>query len=181
MNLSDHIPAVRLELRASSIHLGGVGVFAVRDIQKGSRVAEGIADEDFDSLVPWCDFDGYDDDLKRKISAFCVGTPEGFVPPPEFDFNKMSIEWYLNHSCDGNCGFDSRGDFVAIRDITKGEEICYDYALAESNPNFLMWCGCQSQSCRHKVTGTDWKNEEFFSRNRAYMHPHLRRLLPVPA
>jgi SET domain len=177
----DDIPKVLLELRPSLIDRGGVGAFAVRGFAEGEKVAEGIAEEDFRVLISWSDFSRVDKDLQEKIMAFCVGTPEGFVPPPNSDFNKLSIEWYLNHSCDGNCGFNDDGDFVAIRDIEKGAELSYDYALIESNPHFLMKCGCGSQNCRHSVTGNDWKDEEFVVKNRDHMHPRLRRLLAIPA
>lgn len=177
----ERIPSVRLELRPSQIDIGGVGVFAVRPILQGEKVADGVADEDFEGLVPWEKFLHYDGDLQRKIMAFCIGTPEGFVPPPDFDFNKLSIDWYFNHSCEGNCGFDNRGDFVAIRGIRRSEELSYDYALIESNPNFSMKCSCGSKDCRRIVTGNDWKNEDFASKHRHHMHPRLRRLLPVLA
>ncbi len=177
----ERIPIVLLELRASQIHVGGVGVFAVRPILQGEKVADGVAEEDFEHLVPWEKFRSFDMDLQRKIMAFCVGTPEGFVPPPDFDFNKLSIEWYLNHSCEGTCAFDGYGDFVAAHYIARGEELSYDYALIESNPHFSMKCSCGSNNCRRIVTGNDWKNEGFASKNRQYMHPRLRRLLPVLA
>lgn len=177
----EHIPEVRLEMRPSFIHIGGVGVFAVRRMVKGQKVADGIAEEDFRELISWDRFPLLNEDLQKKVMAFCIGTPEGFAPPPDFDFNKLSIDWYLNHSCEGNCGFDENGDFVAIRDIKKNEELSYDYALIESNPNFSMQCACGSQTCRRLITGNDWKDERFFLKNRDYMHPHLRRLLPVPA
>ncbi len=109
--------------------------------------------------------------------AFCVGTPDGFVPPADLDFNKLSIEWYLNHSCEGNCGFNDDGDFIATRDIRKGEELSYDYGLVEPNPRFSMGCTCGSKTCRHLITGNDWKNEDFFVKNRGHMHPRLRRPL----
>lgn len=172
---------VRLEMRPSLIHSGGVGVFAVRRMVKGQKVADGIAEEDFRELISWDRFPLLSEDLQKKVMAFCIGTPEGFVPPPDFDFNKLSIDWYLNHSCEGNCGFDENGDFVALRDIRKNEELSYDYALIESNPNFSMLCACDSSTCRHAVTGNDWKDERFFLKNRDYMHPRLRRLLPIPA
>ena len=177
----EHFPDVRIELRPSRIDVGGVGVFAVHGFEKGQKIAEGVAENDFRNLVFWRVYPRFDEDLKRKIMAFCVGTPEGFIPPPEFDFNKLSIEWYLNHSCEGNCGFDDEGDFVAIRDIKKGEELSYDYALIESNPGFSMKCHCGGGKCRHLVTGEDWKDEDFVARNRDHMHPRLRRLLAIPA
>ena len=175
------VPRVRIELRPSRIDKGGVGVFAVCDFEKGDKVCDGISDEDFQELVSWELFERYEADLRRMIMAFCVGAPKGFVPPPDFDFNKLSIEWYLNHSCEGNCGFNDDGDFMAIRDIPKGEELSYDYGLVESNPRFSMRCTCGSGSCRHLITGNDWKNENFFLKNQGHMHPRLRRLLPVTA
>lgn len=177
----EDIPRVRLELGPSKIDFGGVGVFAVRRFNAGQKVADGIAEEDFTELVSWGEYSRLDTDLQRKIMAFCVGTPEGFIPPPDFDFNRLSIEWFLNHCCEGNCGFDEEGDFVAIRNIEKGEELSYDYALIESNPRFSMKCYCGTQKCRQTVTGNDWKDEEFVARNRDHMHRRLRRLLAIPA
>jgi hypothetical protein len=175
------VPKVRLELGPSRIDIGGVGVFSVGCIHKGEKVCDGVSEEDFQELVSWEFFERCPADLQQKIMAFCVGTPDGFVPPAEFDFNKLSIEWYLNHSCEGPCGFDDDGDFIAIRNIRKGEELSYDYGLVESNPRFWMRCTCGSKTCRHVITGNDWKDEDFFMKNRDHMHPHLRRLLPVTA
>lgn len=115
----DRIPEVRLEMRPSFIHIGGDGVFVVRGMVEGQKVADGIAEEDFRALISWDRFPLLNEDLQKKVMAFCIGTPEGFVPPPVFDFNKLSIDWYLNHSCEGNCGSDENGDFVAIRYIHK--------------------------------------------------------------
>lgn len=181
MTRSTDVLTVQLELRPSKIDLKGVGVFAARNIVRGAKIADGVAEEDFEALVPWREFRAYDAKLQRKVMAFCVGTADGFVPPPDYDFDKLSIEWYLNHSCEGNCGFDDQGDFIALRNISEGEEICYDYALIESNPHFSMRCACGRAPCRQVITGNDWKNEDFASKNRDHMHPRLRRLLPVPA
>jgi hypothetical protein len=179
--MTERFQILRMELGPSRLDIDGVGVFAARLIDKGQKVADGIADEDFQEIVSWKHFPHLGEDIQRKIMAFCVGTPDGFVPPPDFDFNKLSIEWYLNHSCEGNCGFDAEGDFIAIRNINKGEELSYDYALVESNPAFSMSCSCGSKKCRQLITGNDWKNERFVLKNREYMHPRLRRLIPVPA
>lgn len=181
MTHSASILSVKLELGPSRIHSNGVGAFSVRMIRKSEKVAHGVAEEDFNCLVPWGEFRTCDAKLQSKIMAFCVGTPEGFLPPPDYDFDMLSTEWYLNHSCNGNCGFDAEGDFVALRDIGEGEEICYDYALVETNPKFSMKCECGSAQCRHIVTGNDWKSEDFVAKYREYMHPRLRRLLSVPA
>jgi SET domain-containing protein len=152
-----HLHKPLIELNPSQIDKGGVGVFAVVSIKKGDKVADGIPIEDFSDLISWKDFPHFSDEIKKKIMEFCVGTPDGFVPPENMDFNKLSIEWYFNHSCDGNLGFDKCGDFIAIGDIIKGEELSYDYGLIESNPHFKMTCKCKSTKCRQIVTGDDWK------------------------
>jgi SET domain-containing protein len=168
-----NIPQLLIEIKPSRIVKGSVGVFAVVDIKKAERVAEGIAMDDFDKIVPWGEFEIFSKEIKDKVMSFCVGTPEGFVPPDDLDFNKLSIEWYFNHSCDGNLGFDKNGDFVAIKDIKRGEELSYDYGLAESNPKFKMICKCKINHCRKVITGNDWKILKKDKSKRQYMHPFL--------
>ncbi|MBV8360450.1 MAG: SET domain-containing protein-lysine N-methyltransferase [Deltaproteobacteria bacterium] len=143
-------------------------------MERTQRVADGITQSDYGRLVSWKYFDELHPDVQEKIKAFCIGTPDGFIPPPKLDFNRLSIEWYMNHSCDGNIGFDMNGDFIARREISKGEELTYDYALAESNPNFRMQCRCGSSNCRSVITGDDWKTPGFQLRNASYMLPRLR-------
>jgi hypothetical protein len=166
-------PKILIELCPSA--LSGVGVFAVSALQEDHLVADGIEDSDYRRIIPWRHFDEYDSDVREKIEAFCIGTPDGFIPPDKLDFNELSIEWYLNHSCEGNVGFNEEGDFVARRPIERGEELTYDYALAESNPRFRMECRCGSVNCRRIVTGNDWKDAAFRARNLSYMLPRLRR------
>lgn len=163
---------VVLEMGCSAI--SGVGVFAVTDIHKGQRVAEGIHESDYSSLLSWSEVVDCDNAIRDKILSFCVGSPEGFIPPDNLDFNNLSIEWYMNHSCEGNVGFNEQGDFMARRDVKKGEELTYDYALAESNPVFKMTCKCESKNCRKTITGNDWKDENFRATNLSYMLPKLR-------
>lgn len=171
--MTKSVPEVLIELRCSAI--SGVGVFAVKPIQKGRKIAEGLAEREFDSLIPWTKWGKFDKATQEKIWDFCIGTPDGFVPPENMDFNKLSIEWYFNHSCDGNVGFDADGDFVAIRNIRACKELTYDYGLAESNPGFTMRCNCGSKGCRGTITGSDWKDIRFRKKRIANMHPRLRR------
>lgn len=163
---------VVIEICASKIH--GVGVFAVQKIKSGFFVAEGISEENYGDLVPWKEVKDVSPFVERKIKDFCIGTPEGFIPPEDYDFGKLTVEWYINHSCNGNVGFNENGDFIAIRDIRHGEEITYDYGLAESNPKFSMKCKCGSSNCRHIITGNDWKDPGFRKKNLNHMLPKLR-------
>lgn len=167
------VPTVLIDLRPSRID--GIGVFAVVALHVGQRIADGIGESDYRRLISWKYFDEFDADVRKKIHDFCIGTPNGFIPPNKLDFNRLSVEWYFNHSCNGNVGFNEDGDFVARRLIEKGEELTYDYALAESNPHFRIECKCRSANCRRIVTGDDWKDPEFRRKNLPYMLPHLRR------
>jgi uncharacterized protein len=173
MTNKNSFKTVIIECRLSKID--GVGVFAVRQINKGQTIAEGVSEKDYNDLVSWQKIKSLDDDIKKKINDFCLGTPEGFFPPEDNDFNKLSIEWHINHSCNGNVGFNENGDFVGIRDIEKGEELTYDYGLAESNPKFSMKCKCGESNCRHLITGNDWKDPEFRKKNLNHMLPKLSK------
>jgi|GEM_PF-320724 len=164
---------ILIELKPSSID--GVGVFAARNLNQGDFVAEGLHEEDYRTLVPWSAYLQLDDSTKKKIDGFCVGTPEGFIPPGNNDFNRLSVDWYFNHSCKGNLGFNDEGDFIATKNVKLGEELTYDYGLVESNPNFRMECKCRVVNCRKMITGNDWKNPEFRERHLKYMLPKLRR------
>jgi hypothetical protein len=162
-----------IELKPSRIDKGGVGVFAATDIKKGQKIADGLTMEDFQHLVSWEKFDKLDGEIKRMIMAFCVGTPDGFVPPEDKDLNELSVDWYFNHSCGGNLGFDKHGDFVAITDIPKGDEITYDYGLVETNPKFEMRCTCKDKACRKVITGNDWKLLIENLKKKKHIHPFV--------
>jgi len=163
---------VIIELGTSKI--AGVGAFSAARISSGAKVADGIKASDYRHIVSWDDFHSLDPEVAKKIMDFCIGTPKGFIPPDDRDFNRLSIEWFFNHSCDGNLGFSEKGDFVARRTIGKGTECTYDYGLAESNPEFRMGCNCGSENCRKVVTGNDWKNPSFRRKNLVYLLPALR-------
>ncbi|MGD0217256.1 MAG: SET domain-containing protein [Desulfobaccales bacterium] len=170
-------PKIVIKLKPSRIDNGGVGVFAVTAIKKGEKVADGIPIEDLSEVIPWNEVGHLDKNVQKKVKKFCVGTIIGFVPPDNNDFNKLSIEWYFNHSCNGNLGFDKNGDFIAIRYIKNGEELSYDYGLIESNPNFKMKCKCHNYNCREIVTGNDWKVLAKDKSKIKYMHPFLISLI----
>jgi hypothetical protein len=163
---------IRYELRPSAIN--GIGLFAIKNFLPDELVAEGISATDLENIVKWSEITHIDDNIKTMINNFCIGTPDGFIPPPDLDFNNLTPDWFMNHSCDGNVGFNEDGNFVAIRSIKNGDELTYDYGLAESNPDFVMNCVCGSTNCRRMITGNDWKDPVFRKDNKNYMLPSLR-------
>jgi SET domain-containing protein len=54
---------------------------------------------------------------------------------------------YVNHSCDPNTKSE-QGKDVAIKDITKGEEITADYRKEGALADFT--CKCESKDCKNK-------------------------------
>lgn len=65
----------------------------------------------------------------------------------------------LNHSCEPNCGLRKNifggYDFVAMRKIKSGEELCWDYCMSEYKSIAVKQCRCGSKHCRGKIKG--WK------------------------
>lgn len=67
----------------------------------------------------------------------------------------------VNHSCSPNAGFSDSITLVSIRPITKGEEVCFDYAMTDVSTGETKWddmeCRCNTPNCRKKsleVTGS---------------------------
>lgn len=148
------VPMVRIEMKPSLMLKGQVGVFAVRALKKDSIIVD-ASQFLTETLVPWSDFKALDKITQSKIMDYCSGDEQGFYTPP--DLNYLSIGWHLNHSCSPNVGFNKGYNFVAMRNIKKGEELFWDYSYDESNPDFSMKCSCGGKHCRKVITGNDWK------------------------
>jgi len=131
-------------------------------------------------LLEWAMFETLDAVTQRKLMGYCLGTPEGLLAPA--NLNYISVAWQMNHSCQPNVGFNAAEDFVAMRAIKRGEELCWDYGFAESNPKFRMECHCGASDCRGVVTGRDWQHLMADPNKLAYFSCYLRRfILDLPS
>jgi len=85
---------------------------------------------------------------------------------------------FVNHSCEPDAGFrNSPISLVAMRNIKRGEEITFDYAMSESIDGLRgneFECSCGTRSCRGKFTGADWKSPILWERYGNYFAPYLR-------
>jgi SET domain-containing protein len=101
-------------LSPSKIH--GVGVFAVHDIERDTKLRLFARNEKvkFVGRVP-----------KEPFGNYCVPCLCGRYARP-VDFGRMSIGWYLNHSVNPNA-IRRDYEYYAVRDIKAGEEITIDY------------------------------------------------------
>jgi hypothetical protein len=82
---------------------------------------------------------------------------------------------YVNHSCEPNAGLSGQISLVAMRNISAGEEITYDYAMSDGSAYDEFDCGCGSQACRGRVSGEDWKRSELWQRYKGHFSPYLER------
>jgi hypothetical protein len=85
----------------------------------------------------------------------------------------------LNHSCEPNVGIRGSVLFVALRAIAPGEELCYDYAMSDTDDYDEFVCVCDTFSCRRLVTGGDWKLPELQERYRGYFSSYIESRISV--
>ena len=81
---------------------------------------------------------------------------------------------FINHSCDPNAGISGQICLVAMRDIPAGEEISFDYAMADSSSYDEFECACGAVTCRGRVSGEDWKRPELWIRYDGYFSTYLQ-------
>lgn len=60
---------------------------------------------------------------------------------------------YINHSCEPNCGITGTKTVRALRNITAGEELTFDYSTSEIDPDWVLdyTCRCGAKSCRKQI------------------------------
>jgi len=118
---------VYTRLRPSPVH--GVGVFAIRDIPKGTYIFE--PDDDELAYVSEEDTARLPAQVRQLYQDFCVLKDNTFACPT--NFNKLTPEWFLNNSKNPNVAADNSLRFYAMRDIGAGEELTADYETYSDN------------------------------------------------
>jgi uncharacterized protein len=124
----------------------GVGVFATRDIPRGTIV--------------WAM-----DELDQRISPSrleCLGARYealldryAYVGPGGERILCWDLARFVNHSCDAN-SVSTGWDFdIAVRDIAAGEEITNDYGALNLERSFS--CRCGATRCRRTVRPDDFE------------------------
>jgi uncharacterized protein len=117
----------------------GQGLFALRNFRMGELVLSATGE-----VVS-----------KQTEHSIQIGWDRHLEPRP--------LARFINHSCDPNLGVKTNKhgfpDFVAMRAITMGEELTFDYAMTEyrhyerDDPalEFDLTCHCGSVICRGKL------------------------------
>jgi SET domain-containing protein len=85
----------------------------------------------------------------------------------------------INHSCDPNCGISGTSSVQSLRDIEIGEELTFDYAMSDSSQYDEFDCACGKESCRGKITGSDWKSDELQAKYNKNFSAYIERLIEL--
>jgi SET domain-containing protein len=111
---------------------GGVGVFAVRAIRKGTPVF--YKDEDEIVWVEKGQLQRLPGPIRRLYDDFCIIKDGGRLYGCPANFNRLTVSWYLNFSSKPNVACDREFRFWAARDINAGEELTVDYLTYSELP-----------------------------------------------
>lgn len=152
----------------------GKGTFAIESISSGEIV-----------IVQDGRVMTYGEMLDSAYRPFCN---HGFqverdllICPCEPVIDRLDGIFLVNHSCDPTCGFRGQITLVALKDLSVGEEITYDYAMTDANYGSVtcaeMKCLCGSRHCRGIVTGEDWRSTNLQSRYCGYFSTFIQSLI----
>jgi SET domain-containing protein len=111
-------------IKPSPLH--GIGVFAIRDIPKGTKdiFSEGLGDW---IKVSKAEVDDLPTHSRELIENHCLFDEESYFIP-EYGFKLVDLVIYLNHSETPNVISLNEGEqFETLVDIKEGEELLVDY------------------------------------------------------
>jgi hypothetical protein len=153
----------KLQVRAAP-EKGGFAVFALQPLEKDEIICAWagrvVSYEQMAALSP-------------AEKSHTIQVDEGlYLAPLSVDGEPAD---YINHSCNPNAGIRGQISLVAMRPIESGEEITFDYAMADSTPYDEFPCACGAPTCRGQVTGDDWRRPELWERYRGYFSTYLER------
>ena len=141
----------------------GLGIFAVEPIPAGTTVA-GFGG----CVVDRAELDTLDEDL--RVHALQID--DDLFIASEHPFDDAD---YVNHSCDPNCGIVGSVLLVTMRAIAAGEELCFDYAMTDTDDYDEFGCSCGTERCRRTITGADWKEPDLRDRYRGWCSTYIAR------
>jgi hypothetical protein len=108
--------------RLSPSPLGGIGVFAIRDIPAGQPITDYNGGDLLLYAVTMEDYMGIEPEIRHLIEQQTVFPPWSKNPMFNSPNSNQRLEAFMNHSVTPN----SDG-IITLREVKKGEEITKDY------------------------------------------------------
>ena len=170
----------KIEIKSTGIH--GHCWFASADIKQNERIWWKHPDNVNNTRIrlTFEEINALPEEKRRSFLSLCYqvsdGLYEGFDPNVEPNESEL-IEYYVNHSCDGNTWYANPDLLISSRDINRGEEITYDYVMTEADPLWKLTgtCLCGASHCRVNVTGNDWQIKELQEKLKGHFFPHVQK------
>lgn len=154
-------------LKVKETKLYGGGVYSLTNIKKDTLLAI---------------FGGYvmtakeESKLPSLIKDLAHQIHENFVLGIK-NVKKIQDSDMFNHSCNPNAGFNGQIFLVSLKNIHKGEQITFDYAMvlhkSRGVKTYKMKCLCGSKNCRGVITDKDWKNKNLQEKYKGYFQYYL--------
>ncbi len=137
----------------------GKALYAIEDISKDEVVAE------FDGEV----FEAEKcTDLPKDIADHAIQIDEYHWK------DSHGFARFINHSCDPSCGMRGLSTLVAMKDIQKGDELTWDYAMTEDS-DWRMECKCGTAICRKIIGAYGLVPVDIREKYGEYVSPWLRK------
>lgn len=139
-----------LLIRSSAIH--AAGCYTTAPIRKGTQVVEYTG--------PRITKEEADEKYEESPTTYLFGVGDGSMV-----IDGHGTAMFINHSCDPNCEteeIEGKVWIIAIRNITAGEELTYDYNLYDGDEDDAV-CNCGARNCRQSM----YSPEELRRRARA--------------
>jgi hypothetical protein len=151
--------------------LGGYGLFAKKDIPKGSKVW--VADKDYNEYT-WAEIQAMGPEARELIMNFGYQVDEdSFGGPITVEEAKSDVSNYWNHSCDPTCWLVTEDYWEARRDIKAGEEMTADYATFDATLDRIKKCMCGTAKCRGAVHPNDWMRPDLQKEYEGHFMPYI--------
>jgi len=157
---------VRANLRAGKSAIAGTGVFAQGPIRRGEKLME------FGGQLI-----GREEMLSEnyRIRSIWPVRQGSYIAQPLTD-DHVTLDEYLNHSCDANAWLEDEVTLTAKRDIAAGEEITLDQGTWNIEDAYIedrVPCSCGAPDCRSTLTEEDWKRADVQARYAGHFHPMI--------
>ena len=129
------------------------GLYANRNIKKGTRIIE------YKGKIITAKQSELDPKFDNLKAIYLFNINKRFDLDGNFKFNTARL---INHSCDPNCEVFGSGLKVwvyAMKDISKGDELSYDYGFSFDEDYKNYPCKCKSKNCVGYIVreGSRWR------------------------
>lgn len=168
----NYLPRSRISPKVSvgQSPIQGRGVFANERIRAGETLMEFGGETISRAEMESGDY---------RIRSIWPVRRDTFIALPDSD-PEISLDEYLNHSCDANAWLDDEVTLTARRDIAPGEEITLDQGTWNIEDAYIEDrdpCSCGAKDCRGMLMENDWTRADVQSRYSGHFHPLVQALI----